>query len=376
VFASYLAFGAFACHSASESADTDSANAVRSGGAAGLGPELTLGDLPSGSSPIPASLLAKWDALRSLPPTPEKLQPGCEPMRYSPPPGTAYRGIAVMLHGFSACSQQYDVLGPQMAKAGYEVFIPVHPGHGAPPKVPAPGRIDDVSLVPFTADQWTGYAQTINEIAGFARGEKVLVGLSQGSNVALRAIELAPQLYDKAMLYAPKLRTEASFLNNILFNDTFKLMGADDLLNLRSGWSKCEGESAPFGSRAGFCNFQNRHAVAMFKFGDAVIDTAASLKGKGIRPKTSVQFVFSHYDDGACNDAALSVQQSFRATGASSQTCVMAKGVPHAMISRHDSPKEPKPWMPGLFRATEQFLVSGTPLPGSTTSAIAGDCRL
>jgi len=60
---------------------------------------------------------------------PEGVAPGCEPMRF-PSVGRSYRGVVVVWHGFSSCTQEMAVLGPPIAAAGYDVLMPVLPGHG------------------------------------------------------------------------------------------------------------------------------------------------------------------------------------------------------------------------------------------------------
>jgi pimeloyl-ACP methyl ester carboxylesterase len=314
-------------------------------------------------SNVPPSVEAIWSAMRGEAAT--KLQPGCEPARYSPPAKVKYRGVAILLHGYSACPQQYEQLGPQLARAGYEVFVPLFPGHGEIPISISP-RVDKVDFVPKVAAGWGPTVDRVNEIASAFQGEKVLVGLSQGSNIALRATQLQPQLYDRVLLFSPKLRNETAFMSSLFANPVHLLNIDAYVLGMRNGWKSCElVDSLPPVNRAGFCNFENRNAIAMLDFGKIVIDHAIQQGQQGIKTRTPIQMVLSHNDDGTCNNAAAEVMRGMLKAGSSVKACVMAKEVPHAMLSVRDQPYV-KPWLVPLFASTERFLTQGTFVPGSS----------
>lgn len=312
------------------------------------------------------------------------IQPQCEPMRYAPPLGVKSRGVALLLHGYSACPDQYDVLGPQLAAAGYEVLVPLFPGHGAKPLSVTP-RKDDVEHVPRVGAGWGPMVSRMNELGRLFSGERVLVGLSHGSNLALRAIQVEPQLWDKAFLMAPKLTNEAAFLKFLLTSPIHVLSidqvsgsekvqdnpanyGEQKILSMRSGWRKCsEVDVNPPGNRGGFCNFENRHAMAMFDFGGMVVENSQKLAERGLTVKTQVQFVLAKTDNGVCNDATFKVLTGLRKAGSQASVCVMPEGVPHSMFSRHDSPYE-KAWVKPLFESVESFLIDAKIVPGSQAS--------
>ena len=58
----------------------------------------------------------------------EGVRSGCEPLRF--PATSTYRGVVLIWHGFSSCPQEMAVLGPPLAAMGYDVLIPLMPGHG------------------------------------------------------------------------------------------------------------------------------------------------------------------------------------------------------------------------------------------------------
>jgi pimeloyl-ACP methyl ester carboxylesterase len=333
--------------------------------------QIVLDPQPAGQNNMPPAAQQKWDLMRSL--HPATVQNLCEPARYSPPPGVAYRGVAILLHGFSSCPGQYENLAPKLAKAGYEVLVPLYPGHGRIPKAITP-REDDVDSVPVSPVPWVGFTEDINELASKFKGEKMLVGLSQGSNIALRAMQLAPDLYDRIYLMSPKLRNESAFLHGLLRN-SIKSFGVEEfILGRRTGWSECEKEEAlPPHNRPGFCYMKIENAVAMIDFGGQVVSAAIKGTTTGWKTRTQVQFALSHSDDGTCNDAAREVLASLRKGGNQAKGCVMPKEIPHSMFSLRDRPYE-KPWLPNLFQTVEDFLTTGKNVDGSQD--VITDCAL
>jgi pimeloyl-ACP methyl ester carboxylesterase len=320
---------------------------------------------------IPKDVLEKWEMMRAL--HPGTLQFGCEPQIYSPPPGVRFRGVALLLHGFSACPGQYEILGPRLAALGYEVLVPLYPGHGRIPKQLSP-RVDDVDMVPTNPSHWSSFTREMNELAASFEGEKVLVGLSLGSNIALRAIQFEPTLYDKAYVMAPKLRNESSFLSGIL-HDSVDTFGIEEfILGQRAGWPQCEREeSIPPHNRPGFCYMQKRHGMAMLDFGQNVVDASVADAKKGKKIRTKVQFVVSRNDDGVCNRATLAVFSGLIRAGNESKVCIMPKPVPHSMFSLRDKPFQ-KPWVPALFQSIEDFFLSEQFVEGSGQSA--SECHI
>jgi pimeloyl-ACP methyl ester carboxylesterase len=235
-------------------------------------------------------------------------------------------------------------------------------------------RVDDVDAVPISPTSWAGFTRDMNEIAEKFKGEKVLVGLSLGSSIALRAVQLAPDLYDKVYLMAPKLRNETAFLNKIL-TDNIDTFGVEDyILNMRTGWSICEKEEAlPPHNRPGFCYMNIRHAVAMIDFGTQVMDAAAAGSKKGWKTRTQIQFALSHGDDGVSNNAVKDVLADLHKTNNNAKVCMMPKVIPHSMFSLRDQPYD-KPWLPALFQTIEDFFVSGKNVTGSSDAVT--DCSI
>jgi carboxylesterase len=109
--------------------------------------------------------------------------------------------VFVFFHGFTACPYQFIPMEKALAQAGYNVLIPLMPGHGQagdwnrnqPPPLPTnPQLYQQFSLL------WLQKAQGL--------GEEVIVGgLSGGSTLAAWLALERPQQIDRALFFAPYL---------------------------------------------------------------------------------------------------------------------------------------------------------------------------
>ena len=110
-----------------------------------------------------------------------------------------------MIHGFSGCPQQFFELGKRIADRGFDVLLPVLPGHGV---LPARNNEEDLSRLPGEPHSETGYAELaerMNEIMATSPGTRVMVGFSLGGAIGLNANLQAPNLYDRHLLLSPML---------------------------------------------------------------------------------------------------------------------------------------------------------------------------
>ena len=324
-----------------------------------------------GSARVSSQALKLWRVMR-IEATLGEVQASCEPLRFSPPASVPHRGTVFLLHGFTACPQQFDELGPKLAAAGYEVFVPLFPGHGAILTSTKP-RVDNTSQVPRSTAGWVRFTSRVNEFASLMEGKKVIIGLSQGANLALHASQISPTLYDKVVAIAPMLSVQFEQFTNI-FSNSISVLNVDEfLLAQRNGWPKCETDAGPPANRAGFCNFENRNAITVVEFGKMVADLAKKQASNRIKTKAPVQLVISHMNNGVSNDASEELVRNMNVAGSVAKLCIMPKEVPHSMFSIHDSPYV-KPWNAALFQSIEGFVTKGTFISGSTGSIT--DCDI
>jgi alpha-beta hydrolase superfamily lysophospholipase len=284
-----------------------------------------------------------------------------------------HRGTAILLHGFTACPQQFDELGPKLAAAGYEVFVPLFPGHGAIPTSMEP-RIDNTSQIPKSTLGWVSFTSRVNELASLMEGKKVIIGLTQGANLALHASQKSPTLYDKVVAIAPMLSVQFEQFTN-LFSNSISILNIDEfIMAQRNSWPKCEADTLPPANRGGFCNFENRSAIVVIEFGKMVADLAKKQAQSGVKTKAPVQLVISHMNDGVSNNASEELVKNMNLAGSVAKLCVMPKEVPHSMISIHDTPYV-KPWNAALFQSIEDFVTKGTFIPGSAETITNCDIK-
>jgi esterase/lipase len=107
--------------------------------------------------------------------------------------------VFLFFHGFTATPAQFVPIGKTFYKMGYNVIIPLLPGHGlagdwngkTPPPLP-----EDQKVYQEFGQYWLQQIQDL--------GEEIIVGgLSGGANLAAWLAIESPQLIDRALLFAP-----------------------------------------------------------------------------------------------------------------------------------------------------------------------------
>ncbi|MGG6267486.1 alpha/beta hydrolase [Leptolyngbya sp. AN03gr2] len=109
--------------------------------------------------------------------------------------------VCLFFHGFTAAPYQFEPLGQACFEAGYNVLVPLLPGHGKA------GNWNRKQPPPLTSDPMV-YHRAVAEWLGIAKmlGDRVVVGgLSTGGTLAAWAALTYPQLVDRALLFAPFL---------------------------------------------------------------------------------------------------------------------------------------------------------------------------
>lgn len=93
------------------------------------------------------------------------------------------KGTAVLLHGWSAGTWQYEELAPELFKQGYDVYIPRLPGHG----FKKANGAHDPQFLPKSGESYayTRFADQVYDDVKRLGGPIKLVGLSGGGAIAL-----------------------------------------------------------------------------------------------------------------------------------------------------------------------------------------------
>ncbi|ARV60026.1 alpha/beta hydrolase [Nostocales cyanobacterium HT-58-2] len=120
--------------------------------------------------------------------------------------------VCLFFHGFTAGPYQFDPIGKKLFEAGYNVLVPLQPGHGVvgnwdghnPPPLPTKPEIyQDFAL------SWLKIAQDL--------GQQVIVGgLSTGGTLAAWLALEYPQQIEKALLFSPYISGNNGIINFIV----------------------------------------------------------------------------------------------------------------------------------------------------------------
>ncbi|MEC4812505.1 MAG: alpha/beta fold hydrolase [Scytonema sp. PMC 1069.18] len=122
------------------------------------------------------------------------------------------RKVCLFFHGFTAGPYQFEPMGKALFKAGYNVLVPLQPGHGVegdwdgynPPPLPT-----DIEVYHQFALSWLEVAKTL--------GQQVIVGgLSTGGNLAAWLALEYPQQIEKTLLFAPYISSTNAIVNLIV----------------------------------------------------------------------------------------------------------------------------------------------------------------
>ena len=291
----------------------------------------------------------------------EKVQPGCVPKRVQPPEGTATRGTILFIHGYTACPQQYFEWADQLAAQGFEVLMPLLPGHGR--AQPAP-QVDDFSGLP-TLKNWQLYdqfAEQMNELSQSITGPRMIAGLSVGAIVALDAANKAPDLYEKMMLISPYFESSddytipKTFIHKLPVKEVIDLEVATHIgQQIPMSWgSGCYDEVRR--GRAGICNFELGDVSGISKFGKETLKISKPL------PNVKTQIVIVEKDPVATNGDQITLIKKMGGIP-NVAACTLPVGVNHSAVSRFDSPDEKKWWIPGLLQQGTAFFAGGQPMP-------------
>ncbi len=300
-----------------------------------------------------------WDAYVSEVAS-NPLQEGCKPVAAFPPAG-AYKGVALLLHGYSACPEQFDELVPQLAASGFVVLSALLPGHGRPASRSADGKVlDDVTELPDEGHRsaYAAFAKRMALLVGAApAGEHVVAGLSVGGVVAASATEQVPGVFDRVLLINPYFDASQPF--------TWAVPSLNGPLpSLRVAFPGCEDERSA--GRRGFCQFEVTNLRAAQRFGNETLALAA-------RIGSNTQVVGIEDDSAAMP----------RATGAAAtaiqgaKACFFEAGIPHSILSRKENLSMPKYWLPALLGQARRFLATGQPFDALDKSRVASfpHCR-
>jgi pimeloyl-ACP methyl ester carboxylesterase len=283
-------------------------------------------------------------------------QAACQPQLLSAAPTVERRGAVVMIHGFGGCPQQLTQLGAMVAARGFDVLLPLLPGHGV---LPTPEGDDDLSRLPTAKDgasRYTGLARRMNEIMAKSPGEKIIVGFSLGGAMSLNANLQQRELYDRQLLLSPMFAIRGGAFVEGLARFLGRIPAIKNkIVKPAKAREACDGWQAA--GRAGFCDYRLKHAVALLDLEKLNRDWYRQ------QPfKEPVQIVAAGDEDYVSNDEIVSFVEQHQSVGPIS-LCFMPDDVPHEMLSPYENAGTEMVWLQGLLDNAILFITESRNFP-------------
>lgn len=269
------------------------------------------------------------------------------------------KGSVMLFHGYSACPQQYNEVAAELADIGYNVFVPLLPGHGRVPVKSGDKVIDNSENLPDVKSTviYEKFAANMGLMLKDEPGTKVIGGLSVGGVIASRAMLANPDIYDRGFLMAPFFNAAGPV--SLLIPAVEAIMP-----NKSMGWGeKCENQRRL--GRAGYCDFKVTNIAAVRRFG---LDT---LKDVG-NIKKPMQIIGVEKDPAASNSAIAEAVKKLP----NSDACFFAEGASHSMLSRQDNVSTNMFWLAPLKQQMIRYIDTGKGFDiGSKSEHGLGQCR-
>ena len=300
------------------------------------------------------------------------LQKGCHPRLMQASGKVPFRGTVLLYHGFTACPDQYEEWGDHdLTQAGFDVVLPVLPGHGRE-WTGKDHQENDLSGMPNRKNWLKVYSQFVgqmNQLMKESAGEKIIGGLSVGAEVAIAGMLADPGLYARGILLSPFFRYAIpkegmikTKLNSLKPGFVDWISNPSNPFNWVSktpqSWGKnCEVLERNLG-RQGYCHFTLENVSANQYLGSFLVNRFVRVPA--LPP---IQFVAVENDPVASTDVMrVLFNRANRAAHGQSQMCFIQGGANHSLLSRHDSPKENKFWLNGLLKQITRFVVEAKPI--------------
>jgi alpha-beta hydrolase superfamily lysophospholipase len=308
---------------------------------------------------IPGDAQRLWDDYTFNTLATDEYQQGCEPAQYRPPLDVQYRGVIILLHGFTSCPKQFSAMAESFTSKGYHVLVPLLPGHGRAGEDELAQQYDLPGARSW--QKYDAFAHWLNELAtAVGKGEVHIGGLCLGGTIAMRSMQAAPDLYKRSLLLSPFFGVAQPLLAAVT-----RLVGpVSDVVTIDSGFNlpfsmgdltDCEQVERRQLGRAGYCRVRLSNLLAVARFAKYVKDNSR-------RVSTDLQTILVERDPVAHLGTTLRLlEQNGLNLGRRQATCVMNASASHSMFSPTDLP-QPKPWLNDLHQELGDFIAAGKPL--------------
>jgi pimeloyl-ACP methyl ester carboxylesterase len=300
-------------------------------------------------------------------------QSDCRPRLFRALPAVQRKGAVVMFHGFGGCPQQFFELAQRVSERGFDVVLPLLPGHGV---LSSQTEQDELSFLPGTKTSEFGYAELarrINEIMALSPGTRVIVGFSLGGAISLNANLRAAELYDRQLLLSPMLAIRGGAVVEGLTEFFGRMPGIRNIIVKPSAFRK-ECKSWRTAGRAGFCDYRLRHVVPLIDLEEQNRDL-----NRQVTLTTLIQIVGAGDERYISNDQLVSFTEQQRQNGPIS-LCFMPDDVPHEMLSTYENVGRDMYWLAELLDDAVTFIGDGQFFPSEKNpeqnSGAVPSCRV
>lgn len=294
----------------------------------------------------------------------QKIQENCKPRKYEAKGEVI--GSVLMYHGFTACPQQYFELAEELSNKGFNVYLPLLPGHGEEWDEGSESPHQNLPIYENINEVNNKLINKMSNIMKSETGLRILVGLSAGGALAQYSLTLTPNLYHRALVIAPFLRTsrekEWHKPYERLYPELADILGRfPGLRNILYGWGGvCEGIERD-GGRAGTCHFKPSNVAGLQRFGSTLKKKYRSLKRGEI--STKIQVVGVEKDKAVSNSEIRWLNKLMVKKDLNISECFYPYPANHSLLSKFDSPNEDKFWIEDVYTKTIKFISNGESFP-------------
>jgi len=303
----------------------------------------------------------------------QERQTGCRPVLLPAAKHIPRRGAVVMFHGFGGCPQQFFELGKRTAAQGFDVLLPLLPGHGT---LQSPDGKDDLSRLPTAKDwkeRYAGLALRMNAIMARSPGTRVIVGFSLGGAISLNANLRAPDLYERQLMLSPMLAIRGGAFVEGLVEVFGRVPGIRNIVVKPASFRE-ECRSWQAAGRAGFCDYRLKHVVALVDLEDMTREMLARSP-----PSIPLQVVAAGDEKYISNDRIIKFSEQQKEYGPVS-FCFMPADVPHEMLSQYENADLVMYWLPDLLDYSVNFIAREAFFPVESRFGKSGNasphCRI
>ena len=216
--------------------------------------------------------------------------------------GAATDRVVVLLHGFTNCPKQFDLLAAHLARRGDRVLIPRLPRHGMADRM-------TTELGLLTAEELARAGNDAVDIAHGLGAHVTVVGLSSSAVLAAWLAQHRGDI-DRAVLLAPAFAP-----HGVPTSVARRLTGGIlRLPNFFAWWDPRSKTDLP-GPRQSYPRFASRAVAEVYRLGFDVLDEAT--RGK---PTAKIVVVTSEADDVVNQAPVLELVRRWRARGVEVET--------------------------------------------------------